>query len=94
MANILVSIGKDIEVGAEDLLKWTTGGAKLVQSASPAVLAALGTLLGGVEKALTDVGVGAQNPLGALVNAPAEIADIQAVWPEVKAFLATLGIKL
>lgn len=94
MANILANIGKDIEVGAEDMLKWVTGGAKLVQSASPAVLSALGVLLGGVEKALSDVASGAQNPLSALVNAPAELSDIEAVWPEVKAFLATLGVKL
>lgn len=94
MANILANIGKDVEVAAEDMLKWVTGGAKLVQAASPAVLAALGTLLGGVEKVLADTASGAQNPLAALVGAPAEIADIQAVWPEVKTFLASLGIKL
>jgi hypothetical protein len=94
MANIALTIGKDIEVGAEDLLKWITKGTATVQGASPSVLAALGTLAGGVEKILADATTGAQNPLEALVNAPAELTDLKAAWPEVKTFLATLGIKV
>lgn len=94
MANILMTIGKDIEVGAEDLLKWVTNGTAAVSGASPSVLAALGTLAGGVEKALSDTASAASNPLAALVDAPAELADLKAVWPEVKTFLGTLGIKV
>jgi hypothetical protein len=91
MANILLEIGKGIEVGAEDLLKFFAKA----QTASPAVLAALGTLATGVTKALSDVQAGAAaSPLAALINAPAELTDFEAVWPEVVKFFATLGIKV
>ena len=90
MANIVLEIGKGVEVGAEDLLKFFAKA----QTASPAVLAALGTLAAGITKALADVQAGATNPLSALVSAPAEIADLEAVWPEVVKFLASLGIKV
>lgn len=92
MANVLVTIGKDITVGAEDLLKWVTNGNSAAQSATPGALAALGTLATGVEKALGDADGAAQNPLAALINAPAELSDFKAVWPDLKAFLAKLGI--
>lgn len=94
MANVLVTVGKDIEVGASDLLRWVTGGEKLVEKASPGVLSALGVLAAGVEKCLTDAVNAAQNPLAALVEAPAEISDIKQVWPEVKQFLASFGVKV
>jgi hypothetical protein len=91
MANILVSIEKGIEIGAEDALKWLTGASKAMHAA-PQVVAALATLVGAVEKPLTEVAGVAANPL----NIPLDIqtvSDLKAVWPDVKSFLATLGVK-
>ena len=91
MANILVNIEKGIEIGAEDALKWLSGANKALK-ATPAVIAALATLIGAVEKPLTDVAAAAANPL----NIPLDIQtvqDLRAVWPEVKTFLTTLGVK-
>lgn len=95
MAEIsLTVLGKDIEVAAEDALAWVTKANQKAQSASPAVLAALAVLAGGVEKALGDASAAAANPLAGLVNAPATIADLKVVWPEFKSWLATLGVKV
>jgi hypothetical protein len=94
LATIVVDAEKGIEIAAESALKFITNANQKVASASPQVLAALGTLLGGVDKALTDTSNAAQNPLAALINAPAEIADFKAIWPEVKTFVADLGIKI
>jgi hypothetical protein len=91
MANILVNIEKGIEIGAEDALKWLSGASKSMQAA-PTVVAALATLIGAVDKPLTDVAAVAINPL----NIPLDIqtvADLKAVWPQVKTFLTTLGVK-
>lgn len=91
MANILVNIEKGIEIGAEDALKWLTGANKTLQAA-PAVIAALATLIGAVEKPLSELAGAAANPL----NIPLDVqtvADLKAVWPDVKAFLTTLGVK-
>lgn len=92
MANILVNIEKGIEIGAEDALKWLTGANKTLQAA-PAVIAALGTLMGAIEKPITEVAGVAANPLNIALDVQA-VNDIRAVWPELTAFLATLGIKL
>ena len=92
MANILVNLEKGTEIAAEDVLKWLTGTSKSPHTA-PAVIAALATLAGALEKPLTDLSAAAGNPL----NIPLDLetaADIKAVWPDVKAFLATMGIKV
>jgi hypothetical protein len=92
MANILVNIEKGIEIGAEDALKWLTGANKALHAA-PQVVAALATLVGAVEKPLSDLAGAAVNPL----NIPLDIqtvSDLKTVWPDVKAFLASLGVKL
>jgi hypothetical protein len=92
MANILVNIEKGIEIGAEDALKWLTGAGKAMHAA-PQVVAALATLVGAVEKPLSDLAGAAVNPL----NIPLDIqtvSDLKTVWPDVKAFLGTLGVKL
>ena len=89
MANILVNIEKGVEIGAEDALKWLTGANKTLQAA-PAVVAALATLIGAVEKPLSELAGAAANPL----NIPLDVqtvADLKAVWPQVKTFLGTLG---
>jgi hypothetical protein len=91
MANILVSIEKGILIGAEDALKWL-GKAQGAIKAAPVVIAALATLAAAVEKPLIDLSVVTANPL----NIPLDFqtaADLKAVWPEVKAFLETLGVK-
>ena len=92
MANIMVNIEKGIEIAAEDALKWLTGANKALKTA-PQVIAALATLIGAVEKPISELAGAAANPL----NIPLDIQtarDLQAVWPDVKAFLATLGVKL
>lgn len=91
MANILVNIEKGIEIAAEDALRWLSGANKAIQ-ATPAVIAALATLIGAIEKPLSELAGAAANPL----NIPLDVqtvADLKAVWPQLKAFLKTLGIK-
>jgi hypothetical protein len=91
MANILVNIEKGIEIAAEDALKWLTGANKTLQAA-PAVVAALATLIAAIEKPMAELAGAAANPL----NIPLDIqtvADLKAVWPDVKRFLTTLGVK-
>lgn len=92
MANIFVNIEKGIEIGAEDALKWLTGAGKVLHAA-PSVVAALAVLVTAAEKPLAELAGAAANP----INIPLDIqtaADLKAVWPEVKVFLRTLGIKL
>ena len=92
MANILVNIEKGIEIGAEDALKWLTGTGKILHAA-PGVIAALAILVAAMEKPLAELAGAAANPL----NIPLEIqtaADLKAVWPEVKQFVRSLGVKL
>ena len=91
MANILVSIEKGIVIGAEDALKWLMGAEKIVR-ATPPVVAALATLVGALEKPLSELAAVTENPL----NIPLDIEtaeDLKAVWPEVKDFLVTMGVK-
>jgi len=91
MANILVDIEKGIEIGAQDALKWLSGANKAIQ-ATPAAVAALATLVGAVEKPLSELAGAAANPL----NIPLDVqtvADLKAVWPQLEVFLKTLGIK-
>ena len=91
MANILVNIEKGIEIGAEDALKWLSGANKSLQAA-PAVVAALATLIGAVEKPLTELAGAASNPLNIALDVQT-VGDLRAVWPEVHQFLTTLGVK-
>lgn len=92
MANILVSIEKGIEIGAEDALKWLIGADKALHAA-PEVIAALGTLIGAVEKPLADIAGAAQNPLNITLDIQT-INDLKAAWPAISQFLASLGVKL
>ena len=91
MANILVNIEKGIEIGAEDALKWLTGTNKALHAA-PAVVAALATLAGAVEKPLSELAGAAANPLNISLDVQT-VTDLKAVWPQVKAFLGSLGVK-
>lgn len=91
MANILVSIEKGIEIGAEDALKWMAGAGRGIKAA-PAVIAALGTLVGALERPLGDLAAAAANPLNLTLDIQTA-HDLKTVWPEVKQFLSTLGVK-
>jgi hypothetical protein len=91
MANILVNIEKGVEIGAEDALKWLTGANKALQAA-PEVVAALATLVAAVEKPIADVAGVAANPLNIALDIQT-VTDLKAAWPQVKAFLETLGVK-
>lgn len=91
MANILLNIEKGIEIGAADALKWL-GHAQTAISAAPAVVAGLATLISSLDKPLTEISGVIANPL----NIPLDIQtanDLKAVWPQIKTFLSTLGVK-
>ena len=91
MANILVNIEKGIEVGASDVLQWL-GKAHTALSAAPGVVAALATLISAVDKPLLEVSEVAANPLNIALDVQT-VTDLKAVWPQVKSFLSTLGVK-
>jgi len=91
MANILVNVEKGIEVAATDVLKWL-GKAHNAITAAPAVIAALATLVTAVERPLADLSVAAANPLNIALDIQTA-QDLKAVWPDVKSFLETLGVK-
>ena len=91
------SVEKDVEIGVADVLKVFGKAQTEVQKvvkAEPAVLAALGAVAAAVTTAVTDAGsaVGASG-LNFTIDAKL-VPDIQAVWPDVKEFLATLGITI
>jgi hypothetical protein len=89
-----MSILSTIETDASKVLTWITGEAAKVEKAGPGVLAGLGVLAAGVETALQDVVTSAGNPSQIVLNLGTDISDFKAVWPDIKAFLATLGIKV
>jgi len=91
MANILVNIEKGIEVGASDVLQWL-GKAHTALNATPAVVAALATLVSAVDKPLLELSGVAANPLNIALDIQTA-SDLKAVWPDVKTFLGTLGVK-
>jgi hypothetical protein len=91
MANILVNIEKGIEIAAGDALKWL-GKVQGVVTAAPAVVAALATLAVAFEKPLADLSSVATNPLNIVLDIQTA-NDLKAVWPDVKKFLETLGVK-
>jgi len=92
MANILVNIEKGIEIGAEDALKWLIGAGKVIFGA-PAAIAALATMAAALEKPLIDLEKAAANPLNIQLDIQTA-RDLKAAWPEVKAFLKTMGVKM
>jgi hypothetical protein len=91
MANILVSVEKGIEIGAADALKWIAGAGRAIKAA-PAAVAALGTLVGALDKPVTDLAAASVNPLNLSLDVQTA-SDLKAVWPDVKQFLTTLGVK-
>lgn len=91
MANIIVSIEKGIEIGAEDALKWLMNAGKSLRAA-PAAVAALATMVSALEKPLEELAGAAANPLNVALDVQTAM-DLKAAWPEVKAFLQSLGVK-
>jgi hypothetical protein len=91
VAKILVNIEKDVEIAAEDALKWLTGADKVLPAA-PVAIAALAALVDAVDMPLLDLAGVAANPLNIPLDIQTAIA-LKAAWPEVKAFLSRLGIK-
>jgi hypothetical protein len=91
MGNILVDIEKGVETGAEDAFKEFRGAGKALHAA-PHVVAALAALAVAVEKPLSELAGAAANPL----NIPLDmqtVNDLKSAWPDLKAFLASLGVK-
>ena len=92
MANILVSIEKGIEIGAEDALKWLVGAGKALHGA-PAAIAALATMAAALEKPIVELEQVVTNPLN--IELDIQTAnDLKAAWPQVKLFLKSLGVKM
>ena len=91
MANIVLSIEKGIEIGAEDALKWLNGANTALHTA-PEVVAALATLIAAVEKPLAEVVGAAHDPLNIALETQT-VTDLKTAWPAVKQFLGTLGVK-
>ncbi len=56
-------------------------------------MAALGTLIGAVEKPLVDIEGAAQNPLNIALDIQTA-NDLKATLPALRQYLATLGVKL
>jgi hypothetical protein len=90
--NIFLNVEKGIEVAAEDVLGWLNKAEQKI-TVAPAAVAALGVILGGIQKVVSDVSADVSNPVN-LTLLPAQISDIKAVWPEVQAFAKTLGINI
>ena len=91
MANLLVNIEKGVELGAEDALKWLTDADKKLRAA-PEVIAALATLVDTLDLPLADLAGAAANPLNIPLDIQTAMA-LKAAWPELKAFVAALGVK-
>jgi hypothetical protein len=84
----------DVEVAAEKILAFVTKANNGLSKDSPAAIPALATILGAVGTAVEDAATGASNPAQLLITLPQDVADYKAVWADVKAFAATVGIKL
>lgn len=91
MAKILVNFEKGIELAAEDALRWLSK-AQTALTAAPGVVAALATLIATIDKPLLDISGVAANPLNIALDVQT-VNDLKAVWPQVKNFLASLGVK-
>ena len=90
MADLVVTVEKDLKLAAIDVLRWLRGAGRAIHAA-PEAIAALAVLASVLERPLFDAAAVAGNPL----NVPLDIQtaeDIRAAWPAVKAFLKDLGV--
>jgi hypothetical protein len=86
--------GESVEVDIEKALSWVTKEGAKISQGGPRALAALAVVLSAVEKALADGAAIAANPTTLVLNFGQDIADVKAVWSDVKTFVDGLGIKL
>ena len=61
-------------------------------AAAPGVVAALATLVSAAEKPLIELSGAVANPLNIALDIQTA-TDLKAVWPDVKKFLESLGVK-
>ncbi len=94
MANFGTVLIDDVEIAAEKVLSWVTKANSGISKDAPAAVPALATVLGAVGKAIEDVAADAANPAQIVITLPQSAADFKAIWPDVKAFAATIGIKV
>ncbi|QMV19680.1 hypothetical protein GOB94_14010 [Granulicella sp. 5B5] len=97
IGTIFVDVEHAVEVGAADVLKVltkTTAELPKVTAAAPKVAASLAVLLGQVGTAVTDTSSAANAGGLNIVLDNATLAAVKEVWPDTKAFLATLGINV
>ena len=96
MASAIVNIATEIEVDAAKVLAYITRTEEIVIKRAPAAIAALGVAAAALTVALKDCALVAGNPT-AVLNIEFDhqtLADLKAVWGDVEALLAELGIKL
>lgn len=89
--NVLVEFENGVKIAASDALHILAD----VEKKTPEAVAGLAVVIGTVDKALVDVQTAAGAPVQLLSIQfdKAAAADLKAVWPAVKALVATLGIK-
>lgn len=91
MANVV--IGK-VEVVLEDVLHFFAKVQTVVLK-GPQIIVSLTVLLTAVDKVINDVQLDVANPVG-LINVPMDaqqLADVKAIWPDIKAVFASAGFK-
>jgi hypothetical protein len=88
----VVTIAKDVEIAAEDALHFV----QKAEKETPQIAGAVAVVFQAVGTAIAAVQSGAQNPTQVLsIQFDQQVyTDLKAVWPDVKNFLATLGIKV
>jgi hypothetical protein len=93
LANIFLNIEKGVEVAAEDVLHFIAGAEKVLALA-PAELAAIGAVLGAVDKAVTDASAAATE---GFINVPLDITvftDLKTVWTSIQAAFTKAGVNI
>jgi hypothetical protein len=90
----LEKVGAVIEGDAAKVLHWLADASVKISATEPKAVAALTILLTAVEAAIGDVGAAAANPASLVLTLGTDIADLKAVWPDVKTFVSEFGIKL
>ena len=91
MASFFSNLSKGFSAATSGVLS-VLGKANTVVNAAPEALAALGTLIAALEKPVVDIVAVKNEPLNIVLDVET-VKDLQAVWPEIKSFLAALGVK-